>query len=69
MLGEQEAVVREVRPVEIHGSRMVDLTVAYPSGVLETARLGAESVPDGLLAGETVLVSRAVNMIVGVRRP
>jgi hypothetical protein len=47
----------------------VDVTVAYADRVLETAWLGPESVPEDLRAGETVMVSRAVNMIVGIRRP
>jgi hypothetical protein len=37
--------------------------------VLETARLGAESIPEDIEVGERVMVSRAVNMIVGIRRP
>jgi hypothetical protein len=37
--------------------------------MLETARLGGESVPDRLSEGERVLVARAVNMIVSIRRP
>jgi hypothetical protein len=69
VLGEREAVVREVRRFDIHGSSHADVTVVYPDGVLETARLGAESIPEDLEAGQTVLVSRAVNMIVGIRRP
>jgi hypothetical protein len=68
VLGQREGVVREIRPVEIHGSRHVDVTVAYPDGSAESARLGAESVPEGLAAEERVLVSRAVNMIVAIER-
>jgi hypothetical protein len=37
--------------------------------VLETARLGPESIPDDLQPGEHVIVNKAVNMIVGIRRP
>jgi hypothetical protein len=69
VLGDREGTVREVRAVQIHGSRFADVTVAYADGVLETARLGAESIPDNLEVGERVLVSRAMNMIVSVRRP
>ncbi len=69
MLGEREGVVRDVRRVEIHGSALVDVTIAYEGEMLETARLGAESVPEGLEVGERVMVARAVNMIVSVRRP
>ncbi len=59
----------EVKPWDVHGVRYVDVTVVYPDRVLETARLGPESVPDDLAAGERVLVSRAVNMIVAITRP
>jgi hypothetical protein len=68
VLGEREATVREVRALQIHGSPHVDVTVVYPDGVLETGRLGAESIPGDLEAGEHVMVSRAVNMIVSIRR-
>ena len=61
--------MREIREFDLHGTRYVDVTVAYPDEVLETARLGGESVPDRLLEGERVLVVRAVNMIVSIRRP
>lgn len=69
MIGEREGVVREVRGLDIHGSKYVDVTVGYPDGVLETGRLGAESIPEDLEVGDRVMVSRAVNMIVGIRRP
>jgi len=69
VLAEREAVVVEVKPWDVHGVGYVDVTVAYPDRVLETARLGAESIPQDLQAGEHVLVNLAMNMIVGIRRP
>jgi hypothetical protein len=36
--------------------------------MLETARLGPESVPEDLEAGESVMVTKAVNVILGIRR-
>ena len=69
VLGEQEALVVEVKPWDVHGVSYVDVTVAYRDRTIETARLGRESVPEDLVVGEEVLVSRAVNMVVGVRRP
>ena len=68
MLGELEAVVVEVKPWDVHGVGYVDVTVVYPDRVLETARLGPESVPEDLRGGERVMVTKAVNMIVGIRR-
>ena len=67
-MGEREAVVVEVKPWDVHGVGYVDVTVVYPDRMLETARLGPESVPDDLRSGEHVLVTKAVNMIVGIRR-
>ena len=68
MLGEQEAVVLEVKPWDVHGVGYVDVTVVFPDRAVENARLGAESIPMDLAAGERVMVSRAVNMIVSIRR-
>src|SRR4029450_8833670 len=68
MMGELEAVVVEVRPWDVHGVGYVDVTVVYPAGPPDTARLGPESVPEDLGAGERVMVTKAVNMIVGIRR-
>jgi hypothetical protein len=69
VLGQREGTVRDVRHLDVHGARYADVTVEYPGGVLESARLGAESIPEDLQVGEQVLVSRAVNMIVAIRRP
>ena len=58
----------EVKAWDVHGVGYVDVTVAYRDRSMETARLGRESVPAHLAAGDEVLVSTAVNMIVGIRR-
>jgi hypothetical protein len=68
VLGDQEAMVIEVKPWDVHGVGYIDVTVAYRDRSVETARLGRESVPDDLNAGDEVVVSKAVNMIVGLRR-
>lgn len=68
VFGDRAAVVREVRPWDVHGVPYVDVTVAYEDGSAEVARLGTESVPEGIAAGDAVVVSRAVNMIVSIRR-
>ena len=59
----------EIRPWEVHGVPYVDVTVRYEDGTTESARVGPESVPEGLQAGERVMVDRAANMIIGMRRP
>jgi hypothetical protein len=68
VLGEQEAVVMEIRPWEVHGVGHVDVTLVYPDRTVETARLGSESVAEGLVAGDRVLVSKAMNVVIEVRR-
>ena len=62
-------MVVDVRPFDVHVEGYVDVTVAYRDRSVATARLGAESVPDGLRAGERVVVRSAVNMIVALERP
>ncbi len=62
-------MVVDVRPFDVHGVGYVDVTVAYRDRSVATARLGAESVPGDLLAGERVVVRSAVNMIVALERP
>jgi acetyl-CoA carboxylase beta subunit len=68
MLGEQEALVLEVTPFQLHGVTYYDVTVGFPDRTVVQARLGAESVPDGLQPGEQVMATRAVNMVVSLRR-
>jgi hypothetical protein len=69
MLGEQEAIVLQVQPFDIHGVTYYDVAVAFRDRSVEHARLGPESVPEGLQQGEQVLATRAVNMVVSLRRP
>ena len=69
MLGEEEAIVLEVAPFDLHGVTYYDLAVGFPDRSVQQARLGAESVPDGLQAGDRVLATRVANMVVSVRRP
>jgi len=68
MLGEQEAIVVEVRPWDVHGVAHVDVTIAYPDRSVETARLGKESIPSDLQPGERIFVSKAMNIVVEIRR-
>lgn len=69
MMGEVEAVVLSASGADLHGVRYVDVTVTYPSGGTESARLGPEGAPGDLEPGERVLVTRVVNQIVSIRRP
>lgn len=69
MLGEQEALVVEVRPFELHGVTYYDVSVVFPDRSHEQARLGPEGVPEGLQPGERVMATRVANMVVSLRRP
>jgi hypothetical protein len=69
MLGEEEAVVVEVKPFVLHGVTYYDVTVEFPDRTVDQARLGPEGVPDALRPGERVLVMRAANMVISIRRP
>jgi hypothetical protein len=69
MLGEREAVVLEARAFQVHGVPHCDVTLGFPDRSVTSARLGAESVPVGLVPGERVLASLAMNMVVSIRRP
>ena len=69
MVGEQVAVVLEVKPFWLHGVTYYDVTVEFEDRALEQARLGPEGVPDGLQAGEQVMATRVANMVVSLRRP
>jgi hypothetical protein len=69
VVGDQEAVVTEVRPFDLHGVTYYDLALLFPDKSTHSARLGPESVPDAIQAGDAVLVTMVANMVVSVRRP
>lgn len=68
MLGEADAIVVDVRPFDVHGVGYIDITVTYRDRTVATARLGRESVPDGIQAGDEVVVRTAANMVVAIER-
>jgi hypothetical protein len=68
VLEEREAMVVEVRPWNVHGSPFLDVTLAYPDRSVETARLGTESAPADLKAGDRVIVRTVMRTIVGLSR-
>jgi hypothetical protein len=68
MMGEQEAMVLEVKPFDLHGVGYSDVKVAYRDRTVDEARLGPEGVPENLQPGEIVMVTRVANMVVSMRR-
>jgi len=69
MMGEQEAMVLEVRPFDLHGVTYYDVRIAYGDRSVDEARLGPEAVPENLRPGEVLLVTKAANMVISLRRP
>ena len=68
MLGDQEAVVAEVTPFNLHGVTYFDVVLTLSDGSTQSARLGPEGVPEGLKPGDTVVATMAANMVVSLRR-
>jgi hypothetical protein len=69
MLEEEEAVVLEVRPFDLHGVTYYDLAVGFPDRSVQEARLGPEAVPSDLRKGDRVLAVRVANMVISLRTP
>lgn len=68
MLREEEAVVVDIKPFNLHGVNYQDVTITYPDRSIDHARLGPEGVPQNLQPGEVVLAMRVSNMVVSLRR-
>lgn len=68
MQAEADALVVKLSHLAVHGVGHVDVTVAYQDRTVDSARLGVESVPENLVPGDQVVVSKVMNMIVGIRR-
>jgi hypothetical protein len=68
MLREEEALVVEIKPFNLHGVNYHDVTIAYRDRSVDHARLGPEGVPENLQPGDVVLAMRVSNMVVSLRR-
>ena len=69
MLGEQDVLVLQVRPFQLHGVTYHDVTVALRDRSVLEARLGPEAVPENLQPGEQLLATCVANMVISLRRP
>ncbi len=69
MLAERTAVVADVQPYEVHGSRHMTVALAFADGTFAQAQLGAESVPEGLAPGDPLVVKLAMSVVVALERP
>jgi len=68
VLREEEAVVIDIKPFNLHGVNYQDVTITFPDRSIDHARLGPEGVPENLQPGDVVLAMRVSNMVVSLRR-
>jgi hypothetical protein len=68
VLREEEALVVEIKPFNLHGMNYQDVTITYRDRSVDQARLGPEGVPENLRSGDVVLVTKVANMVVSLRR-
>lgn len=69
--GSKPAVVRKVQPVSIHGQLALDVYYVEPddtNGQVRIARVGEESVPRGLEAGDKVELHFVVGVVTHITK-
>jgi hypothetical protein len=69
--GSKRGLVRKVQPVSIHGQISLDVYFADPAdpeGQTSVARIGPESVPRNLEAGETVELHYMLGVVTEITR-
>ena len=69
--GSKPAIVRKIQPVSIHGQLALDVYYVEPddtNGQVRIARLGEESVPRGLEAGDTVELHYVVGVVTHITK-
>ena len=70
--GTREVLVTKVQPVSIHGQISLDVSWVDPEdpqGQVSLARIGPESVPRNLEAGERVVLHYVVGVVTSITRP
>jgi hypothetical protein len=69
--GSKPAMVRKIQPVSIHGQVSLDVYYVEPDdeqGQVRVARVGEESVPRGLEAGDTVELHYLVGVVTHITK-
>ncbi|MEN3337920.1 MAG: hypothetical protein V7647_1596 [Acidobacteriota bacterium] len=69
--GTRTALIRKVQPVSIHGQISLDVYFADPAepdGQVSVARIGPESVPRNLDAGDLVELHYLFGVVTEIRR-
>ena len=70
--GTRDALVTKVQPVSIHGQISLDVSFVNPEdpqGQVSLARIGPESVPRNLEAGDRVVLHYMVGVVTSITRP
>jgi hypothetical protein len=70
--GTKDAVVTKVQPVSIHGQISLDVYFVDPDdsqGQVSLARIGPESVPKHLEAGDRVTLHYMLGVVTSITRP
>ena len=70
--GTKDVLVTKVQPVSIHGQISLDVSFIDPDdsqGQVSLARIGPESVPKNLEAGERVTLHYMVGVVTAITRP
>jgi hypothetical protein len=70
--GTREVLVTKVQPVSIHGQISLDVSFVIPDdpqSQVSLARIGPESVPQGLEAGDRVVLHYMVGVVTSITRP
>ena len=70
--GSKPAVVKKIQPVSIHGQISLDVYVVDPDdpqGQVSLARIGPESVPKNLEAGDVVELHYLLGVVTEITRP
>jgi len=70
MSGKKAATLRQVRLIDIHGTRFYDLEFTHDDapGQVRAARVGLESVYSDPQPGDAVAVSYLMSVVTGVER-
>ncbi len=69
--GSKPAIVRKVQPVSIHGQVSLDVYYVEPDdteGQVRIARVGKESIPRGLDAGDKVELHYVVGVVTHITK-
>ena len=67
LFGPQAGVIVTVQPIDIHGTRMLDVVYRIDGEAqVRSARLGPEVLPNSLQPGDRVIVHMLMNVATGI---